>query len=78
MRLGLGTWVASSTGSVHPLASTTNLDYSVSWVGNSFSGADEKRVQNFFIHMNTAPDGSSLVFIEEDYRGKSILYRWRP
>jgi hypothetical protein len=23
-------------------------------------------------------DGQYLIFIEEDYRGKSILYRWQP
>ena len=23
-------------------------------------------------------DGEHLVFVEEDYRGKSVLYRWRP
>ena len=37
---------------------TDKLDYSVSWLGNSFSGADGKWVQNFFIHMNTRPDGT--------------------
>ena len=23
-------------------------------------------------------DGEYLVFVEEDYRGKAVLYRWRP
>jgi hypothetical protein len=23
-------------------------------------------------------DGEYLVFVEEDYRGKVVLYRWRP
>jgi hypothetical protein len=26
------------------------LDYSVSWLGNTFAGASNKWVQNFFIH----------------------------
>jgi hypothetical protein len=57
-------------------ASTTKLDYSVSWVGNSFSGADEKWVQNFFIHMNTAPDGSCYTWSHWDEGGKKFgVYR---
>lgn len=90
-----------------------DLDYTVSWVGNSFSGADDKWVQNFFIHMVTQPDGVQvgsfdpgptlggventgwidvmtgiiaykrdngeyLICVEEDYKAKSIIYRWRP
>ena len=34
------------------------LDYSVTWVGNSFSGASNKWVQNFFIHTGVQPDGT--------------------
>ncbi len=46
------------------------LDYAVSWVGNSFSGADGKWVQNFFIHMNTRPDGSCITWSHWDEGGK--------
>ena len=34
-----------------PAKAAAKLKYDVSWVGNSFSGADDKWVQNFFIHM---------------------------
>lgn len=46
-----------------------DLSYTVSWVGNSFSGADDKWVQNFFIHMNTAPDGSCFTWSHWDEGG---------
>ncbi|MCF7707720.1 MAG: hypothetical protein K9N52_02325 [Verrucomicrobia bacterium] len=38
------------------------LDYAVSWLGNSFSGANDKWAQNFFIHMNVRPDGSCVTW----------------
>lgn len=44
--------------------------YSVSWVGNSFSGADDKWVQDFFIHMTTAPDGTCHTWSHWDEGGK--------
>jgi len=34
------------------------LNYTVSWLGNSFSGASNKWVQNFFIHTRVQPDGA--------------------
>jgi hypothetical protein len=46
------------------------LHYVVSWVGNSFSGAGGKWVQNFFIHMNTRPDGSCITWSHWDEGGK--------
>jgi len=46
------------------------LDYIVSWVGNSFSGADNKWVQNFFVHMNVRPDGSCVSWSHWDEGGK--------
>jgi hypothetical protein len=46
------------------------LDYIVSWFGNSFSGAGGKWVQNFFIHMNTRPDGSCITWSHWDEGGK--------
>jgi hypothetical protein len=95
------------------------LNYSVSWLGNSFCGASNKWVQNFFIHTRVEPDGTVhtwshwdeggkkfgvhkdventgwidiltgisahrrangeyLVFVEEDYKAKVLLYRWKP
>lgn len=67
------------------------LDCQVSWLGNSFGGASNRWVQNFFIHTAVQPDdlltgitahrrkdGEYLVFVEEDYRAKVLLYRWKP
>ncbi len=51
-------------------ASAADLDYKVSWIGNSFSGADEKWVQNFFIHANARPDGSVITWSHWDEGGK--------
>ncbi len=48
------------------------LDYTVSWVGNSFSGANDKWVQNFFIHMNTRSDGSCITWSHWDEGGKKF------
>lgn len=52
------------------LASAEDLDYRVTWLGNSFSGAGDKWVQNFFIHMNTRPDGSCVTWSHWDEGGK--------
>ena len=46
------------------------LRYSVSWLGNSFSGANDKWVQSFFIDMVTAPDGSCYTWSHWDEGGK--------
>ena len=43
--------------------------YTVSWVGNSFSGADNQWVQNFFIHLNVKPDGSVITWSHWDEGG---------
>ena len=51
-------------------ASAADLDYKVSWVGNSFSGADGKWVQNFFIHANARPDGSVITWSHWDEGGR--------
>jgi hypothetical protein len=53
-------------------AGAADLDYTVSWVGNSFSGASNKWVQNFFIHMNTAPDGACYTWSHWDEGGKKF------
>jgi hypothetical protein len=45
------------------------LACSVSWIGNSLSGADDQWVQNFFIHMNTRPDGACYTWSHWDEGG---------
>lgn len=51
-------------------ARASDLDYKVSWVGNSFPGADGQWVQNFFIHANAHPDGSVVTWSHWDEGGK--------
>ena len=53
-------------------AHTADLDYRVSWLGNSFSGADGKWVQNFFIHMKVQPDGTVNTWSHWDEGGKKF------
>jgi hypothetical protein len=45
-------------------------NYTVSWIGNSFSGASNKWVQNFFIHANARPDGTVNTWSHWDEGGK--------
>ena len=59
-----------------PVKAAAKLKYDVSWVGNSFSGADDKWVQNFFIHMKTAADGSCFTWSHWDEGGRRFgVYR---
>src|SRR3712207_4701561 len=54
-----------------PVTAQNNpLNYKVSWLGNSFSGANGQWVQNFFIHMNTRPDGTCVTWSHWDEGGK--------
>jgi hypothetical protein len=46
------------------------LEYTVSWIGNSFSGKEGKWVQNFFIHAGARPDGSVITWSHWDEGGK--------
>jgi hypothetical protein len=48
------------------------LEYSVSWVGNSFSGASNRWVQNFFIHTQVQPDGTVNTWSHWDEGGKKF------
>lgn len=48
------------------------MHYSVSWVGNSFSGASNKWVQNFFIHTRVQPDGTVNTWSHWDEGGKKF------
>ena len=54
------------------LIAQTPLQYSVSWLGNSFSGADGKWVQNFFIHTKVQPDGTVNMWSHWDEGGKKF------
>ena len=51
---------------------TAPLDYSVSWLGNSFSGASNRWVQNFLIHMRVQPDGTVNTWSHWDEGGKKF------
>ncbi len=46
------------------------LNYKVSWLGNSFSGASNKWVQNFFIHTKVQPDGTVNTWSHWDEGGR--------
>ena len=48
------------------------LRYSVTWVGNSFSGASNKWVQNFFIHTKVQPDGTVNTWSHWDEGGRKF------
>ena len=43
--------------------------YTVSWVGNTFSGASNRWVQNFFIHTQVQPDGTVNTWSHWDEGG---------
>ena len=52
------------------------FQYRVSWLGNSFSGASNQWVQNFFLHMNTSPDGTCHTWSHWDEGGRKFgVYR---
>ena len=54
------------------LGAEAPLKYSVSWLGNSFSGASNKWVQNFFIHTKVQPDGTVNTWSHWDEGGKKF------
>jgi len=62
----------ANTSTAQPTAPL--LDAKVSWVGNSFSGADGQWVQNFFIHMNVRPDGTCVTWSHWDEGGKKFRH----
>jgi hypothetical protein len=49
-----------------------NLNYSVTWVGNSFPGANDKWVQKFFIHTKVQQDGTVNTWSHWDEGGKKF------
>ncbi len=57
-------------------AQEKRLNYTTSWVGNSFAGGNDGWVQNFFIHMNTRPDGTCVTWSHWDEGGNKFgMYR---
>lgn len=50
----------------------SDLDHSVSWVGNSFSGASNRWVQNFFVHTQVQPDGTVNTWSHWDEGGRKF------
>ncbi len=57
-------------------APAADLHPTVSWLGNSFSGANDKWVQNFFIHATVQPDGTVNTWSHWDEGGKKYgLYK---
>lgn len=55
-----------------PIAPLQPLGYSVSWVGNSFSGASNKWVQICFIHTKVQLDGTVNTWSHWDEGGKKF------
>lgn len=52
------------------------LDCRVTWVGNSFGGASNRWVQNFFIHTAVQPDGTVNTWSHWDEGGRKFgVYR---
>jgi len=54
------------------MSSAAELNYTVSWLGNTFSGASNKWVQNFFIHTKVQPDGTVNTWSHWDEGGKKF------
>jgi len=54
------------------LSAAEPLRYSVSWVGNSFSGVSNRWVQNFCIHTKVQPDGTVNTWSHWDEGGKKF------
>ncbi len=54
------------------IAAETPLKATVSWVGNSFSGADNRWVQNFLIHTQVQPDGTVNTWSHWDEGGRKF------
>lgn len=48
------------------------LNYSISWIGNTFPGGDERWVQNFIIEVAVTPDGTVYCSSEWDEAGRCI------
>jgi hypothetical protein len=53
-----------------PVIAAAPLNYSVTWLGNSFSGVSNRWVQNFFIDAQVQPDGTVYTWSHWDEGGK--------
>ena len=62
----------SSSAAEADTGKSHTLQYSVSWLGNSFSGASNKWIQNFFIHTKVQPDGTVNTWSHWDEGGKQF------
>jgi hypothetical protein len=63
-------------GGAQGAAPGPTLDCQVSWLGNSFGGASNRWVQNFFIHTAVLPDGVVNTWSHWDEGGKRFgVYR---
>ncbi len=58
--------------SVTAAAAAEPLNYSVSWLGNTFSCASNRWVQNFFIHTKVQFDGTVNTWSHWDEGGKKF------
>lgn len=58
--------------SIISTASGADLRSTTTWVGNSFSGASNRWVQNFFIHMHVQPDGMVNTWSHWDEGGRKF------
>lgn len=68
----LGGWF----GGARAAAPLPRLPATVSWLGNSFGGASNRWVQNFFIHTRVQPDGTVNTWSHWDEGGKRFgVYR---
>lgn len=65
-------WLVCTGGVALSAAKSQPLKYQVSWLGNSFSGASNRWVQNFFIHANVQPDGTVNTWSHWDEGGKKF------
>jgi hypothetical protein len=76
MKLLAAALIAGFTFNIGALAAEANakvpLNYTVSWLGNSFSGASNRWVQNFFIHTKVQPDGTVNTWSHWDEGGKKF------
>jgi len=68
----LAFWILTRLSAPAAASASEPLRYSVSWLGNSFSGASNKWVQNFFIHANVQPDGTVNTWSHWDEGGKTF------
>ena len=71
VHVGLMAAIAIRLMSASPIGAE-ELRYSVSWLGNTFSGANDKWVQNFFIHTKVQPDGTVNTWSHWDEGGKKF------